>query len=479
VSERRRAIVRGAIPAAACALVLVGGCDRGDFPRLVGEVKVVAAPDHPSDTVDARGQVAIVTGRGEVFWSRLPDRPRRIGALGGPSWGQAFWSSDGHRVLIFVDVCSSTNWCLWDGRRFTQLRGIERDSATDSQLGRALAWVGPDRILTGVHPHQDALQYLGGGCDMVALIGLDPLRRIRTVRPRQDERQGLGHAWLSPDLSYFVVVVTSADRLAREPAGSLIEVWGVDGRRRAWFRERVPDEVADVHPITWPNDSADEFVVRTGDRAGVRYDRGGQCLGPIDHEALKPSWTDGIQHVPDRRLVRDSAGRWCLDTAGRARPIAPKGVTAFLPVCTHNGEFVLYWGLDRTALYAYRAASHDVLCLPKAASEAPWRAVRGAWAPDGVRFAVVANRSGVGPCLLVVKAATGRGINLTTLHRRPPLKVRIGGWTADSSALVYEETPGDSEPREYWAAAADGSARRKLLGTNANAYLSWRPEPAR
>jgi len=473
-------------PVAAKKLATARRTPKLDYPDTVKRLEVVPGPAKPGGRLDARGELVVVDALGNVFWGRLPSRPKRIGniephrgSISRVGSAQAYWSPDGRRILLYADIETSDYWFLWDRRR---LRGLDAGiRAIQGRVSSAPAWLAGNRLALGALPAFHGQEHLlgAGNLGSITVASAYPWRKLMTMPgPSGAERTGV---WVSPDHSYLVMA--GWEEKGRTQAR--FEVRDARGRRLGSFSQSLHDR----QPVVWRADNPDEFIVRAGPYRFARYDKRGRRLASwefqnVGHlEGVPPeTWPS-----PDAKRMVATKGEGLLLILGKNRslPIVPEGVRAKNCLWSPQGDLVGFVGgaqvTDKQA-YIYRVGKHQVVAIDPRWSFRILGYTNAAWSPDGKWLAARAARGEGRESLIVVDRGLTQALALTPepSSAAERIWIEVHGWSADGRHIVYlaRRRSGKRETQELYVIRVDGGGQRKLLDLSDVTHVSLRDPPA-
>jgi hypothetical protein len=416
------------------------------LPALARTIEIPApAPytDRQRARARPKGQVVVIERRGAVLLWPLQGMARGIGAFrdgadGGCAMGSARWSADRAKILIYVDINSSDNWCLFDNGQFMELNrylyGIH--SATPWRV----EWFGPDRLIS------DA----GGSVPVVSRCRPDhESERTFSTAARLVAPHGSGNFWVAPDQTYAVLAGTPPEPRAE----TLLATLDTEGD---WGREQPCDVYPDTgrwgdtdDRVWWPPGTSERFLVRTGPiRLSVR-DRSGEEVGwRIFGSGLcnVGAWAS-VAFSPDgeHAAVLSEAGDLYVLAPKEVRLVCRAGQTPGAATWSPDGKWLVTGCAleDRGAVVLYRPSEHRM-----------WAVVgdRGLgfleWSPDSRYLASITQDEGEPGVLNAIDTtflddpAAAPVACYTSRYRGPHW--HANGWTADSASLCVTCREGSS-----------------------------------
>jgi Tol biopolymer transport system component len=264
---------------------------------------------------------------------------------------------------------------------------------------------------------------------------------IEEQRPYGVARVGrTGRSSLIPETEYTTAVAVQAGRtlLARrvEPGCTCNHspTWSPNGEQIAFLSGRA------------------EGGLDKGELHVIRADGSGLRVLPVGKGVWAVRWSpDGRMLAFARSSFGDSEHASILVADADGRSLRRVG-TGFQPTWSPDGRWLAF---------TRYASPYSVFRVPVSGG-APVRIAAGAspdWSPDGTRLVVTRDDG------LYVVRTNGTGARRIATARSP-----VGRWSPDGSRIAYST---DSDKRETWVVAPDGSGRR-LSSTSAG--VLWSPD---
>jgi Tol biopolymer transport system component len=233
---------------------------------------------------------------------------------------------------------------------------------------------------------------------------------------------------------------------------------GVQGDRMLLARRVEPGCTCNHRPTWSPNGEQIAFLsgraeggLDKGQLQVMRADGSGMRVLPVGKGIWAVHWSpDGRMLALARSSFGYSEGASILVADGDGRSLRRVG-TGFQPAWSPDGRWLAF---------TRSASPYSVFRVPVSGG-APVRIAAGTspdWSPDGTRLVVTR-----GDGLYVVRA------NGTSARRIAT--ARVGRWSPDGRLIAYST---DSDKRETWVVAPDGSGRRRLSSTSAG--VLWSPD---
>lgn len=237
-------------------------------------------------------------------------------------------------------------------------------------------------------------------------------------------------------------------------------VWSPDGRRLAFVSNR---------------DGDDEIFVMNADGSGQRQlTRNSRTADGAPVSDRAPAW------APDgRRLafvsMRDGgeAEIYRMNADGTAQvrlTRTARHVSDHTPSWSPGGHYIVFSsdrpGFDNYEIYRMRSNGREQVRMTRTAAGVDDNAPE--YSPDGRRVLFSSTRTGQQHDLYTLSSATGGDVR--RLGGDPGLDDVFPKWSADGRQVVYETfaREGVVDHEDVWVIGIDGSARRKLLSSDAS-----------
>ncbi len=459
-----------------------------DYPTVTAAIPVEETPAaiRSRPPQDARGCAFATDSAGNVQLIDLPHRPRHVGRLHDEDASSAMflsaaWSLDGSMALLETDSgATARHLRLWDGSSIRE--PSEWDDAPPHRW--PITWIGADTVMLGALGCERWVGRLndpgirnGGRSGIVRIAPVETFEATQTIGDAPETAYDA--AFLSPDRT----VLLFQDKEAFEFRSLESEVLGQ-------FSVDYTGDWPSTRPVRWSEDSA-SATLQTSPQGYTRFSIRGEKLaewrfpvGAIGGSGLTPD-ARRLAWIEDLTL-------WTTEPEpGRKRPATVEGLSArkygwspeelvWVAAGTYGGP---------ARLYIYDPEAHSLTPVDKRYEFAHrTHSPQAKWSPDGGCLAIVCRRDAEPERedVVVVDAVAGEGRNIT-MHEPPDADsktrypfLRLVGWTDDSRFVVYERVVPSSaagdEAREWWIAAADGSARHKLIEFDEYGDLVWTPE---